>query len=96
MVDVEQLTVVNNPAESRFEVWIGDHVAVLDYVVDHEGDLVLSHAGTPSELQGLGIAGKVVHDALEYAKANGLRVVPLCSYVSSYIRRHPEYRPLVK
>ncbi len=96
MVDVDQLTVVNNPEESRFEAWIGDQVAVLDYVIDHEGDLVLTHAGTPSALEGQGIAGKVTRDALEYAKANGLRVVPLCSYVSAYIRRHPEYRPLVK
>ena len=33
--------------------------------------------------------------ALEAARADGLEVVPRCSYVAAYIRRHREYLPLV-
>jgi predicted GNAT family acetyltransferase len=33
--------------------------------------------------------------ALDFARVNDLRVVPLCPYVSSFIRKHPEYQDLV-
>jgi predicted GNAT family acetyltransferase len=38
----------------------------------------------------------VVKAALEHARAHGLKVRPACSYVSSYMRRHPETRDLLE
>jgi predicted GNAT family acetyltransferase len=32
---------------------------------------------------------------LDDARGRGLEVVPICPYVSAYIRRHPDYRDLV-
>ena len=32
---------------------------------------------------------------LDEARSRGLRVVPTCPYVASYIRKHPEYADLV-
>jgi len=33
--------------------------------------------------------------ALEAAREQGKQVVPLCPFVAAYIKRHPEYQPLV-
>jgi len=44
---------------------------------------------------GQGLAGKMAKTALEYARNNGLDVVPNCPFVRAYIRRHSEYRELV-
>jgi predicted GNAT family acetyltransferase len=38
----------------------------------------------------------VTETALEYAKGKSMRVIPMCSYVGAYIRRHPEYIELTK
>lgn len=38
-----------------------------------------------------GAAGELVKGALQYAKDNGLTVVPSCSYVAHYIDKHPEW-----
>jgi len=34
--------------------------------------------------------------ALEYAKAEGLRVRPMCPYIAAYIQRHPEYQSITE
>jgi predicted GNAT family acetyltransferase len=34
--------------------------------------------------------------ALETARANGWKVVPMCSYAVAYLRRHPEYNDLLQ
>ncbi len=52
--------------------------------------LVFTHTGVPARLQGRGIAAALVETALGHARAQGLKVRPLCSYVSVYMRRHPE------
>jgi predicted GNAT family acetyltransferase len=46
-------------------------------------------------LRGRGIAETLVRAALEDARVQGRRVVPQCSYVAMFIRRHPEFQPLV-
>lgn len=53
------------------------------------------HTEVPSELEGRGVGGELVRSGLEYARSNALRVVPQCSFVASYLKRHPEYTDLV-
>lgn len=87
-------TVTNNFALQQFEVRIGDHVAVLNYV--KEGNHVtFIHTGVPQTMEGNGIGSAIAHAALEYAKTERLEVVPLCPFVRGYIEKHAEYRTLV-
>jgi len=94
-VDLEKLEVSHNETEHRFETWIDGYLSKLDYIQDGK-NFVITHVGVYPELRGQGIAGKIVEVGLEYAKLNSLRVVPMCSYAASYIRRHPEYAELTK
>jgi len=41
------------------------------------------------------LAAKLTRSALDFARANHLRVVPLCPYVSSFLRRNREYQDLL-
>lgn len=56
---------------------------------------MFSHTEVLEALEGQGIGSQLVHEALEAAKGRGLAVAPTCSFVTGYIRRHPEYRDLV-
>jgi predicted GNAT family acetyltransferase len=49
----------------------------------------------PYELEGRGLAGQVVQAALDYARANGLKVAPVCGYVRAYMRRHKATQDLL-
>ena len=59
---------------------------VLDY--QRQGDtVVFTHTGVPQVLQGRGLAAQLVAAGLQWARDQGLRVIPACSYVASYLRR---------
>ena len=92
--EAEEFKVENNEAERRFEVASGGVLAVLQYEQAGE-QLALTHTEVAPELEGRGLAGKLARAALEHARERGLKVVPSCSFVAAYIRRHPEYEPLV-
>ncbi|MDQ4074649.1 MAG: N-acetyltransferase [Chloroflexota bacterium] len=90
----DQIDVAHNEAAGRFEAEVGGHLAVVEY--KRAGNLIIfMHTEVPEELEGQGIASQLARTALEYAKAQQLDVLPLCAFVASYVRRHPEYEPLV-
>jgi uncharacterized protein len=92
-VDLEKAEITHNPVNHRFEVWIDGHLSKLDYIQE-EKNFVITHVGVYPEHRGQGLAAKIVDASLEYARQNGLRVVPMCSYAAAYIRRNPEYMEL--
>ncbi len=58
--------------------------------------LDFGHTFVPTALRGRGLAERVVRAGFEYARRQGLTVVPSCPYVSgAFLRRHPEWRTLV-
>ena len=59
------------------------------------GTMTFFHTLTPPALRGRGLAAKVVQAALDYARSEGLKVIPLCWYVSGHIEAHPELRDLL-
>ena len=89
-----EIEVKNNEAEERYEVELDGQLAFLEY--ERTGDrIVLIHTEVPEALEGQGIASKIARTALEDARAQHLAVVPMCTYVRGYIKRHPEYKDLV-
>ncbi|MGB3850513.1 MAG: GNAT family N-acetyltransferase [Tunicatimonas sp.] len=93
--DSEPLDIVNNEARHRFEARVGEQLAVLEYTLA-TGLIVYNHTEVPKTLEGQGIAGQLAKTALEFAQANELKIMPLCPYVATYIRRHPEYKALLR
>lgn len=91
-----ELQVVNNPDASRFEVRLGDDVAVIEYEIRRNGDLALTHTEVPPAFEGMGIGGKLASFALNYAKDAGMLVRAECPFVSKYIERHPEYQQITR
>ena len=88
------ITVTNNEAAHRYEARIDGALALIQY--QRRGDsIVYLHTEVPDALEGRGIGSALARTALEDARAHHTTVVPLCPFVSAYIRRHPEYLPLV-
>ena len=80
---------------SRFEATVGGQLCIAAYrMID--GVMWLTHTEVPPALRGRGLATQVVKAALDHARSHGLKVRPACSYVHSYMRRHPETRDLLE
>jgi predicted GNAT family acetyltransferase len=85
----------NNEQESRFETTVDGQVAFSQYELEDPNRIVFTHTVVPEELSGRGIAGEIVKHALDVARDKKLTVVPQCSYVAAYIKRHPDYADLL-
>jgi predicted GNAT family acetyltransferase len=53
------------------------------------------HTEVDPRLRSRGVAAALVEAAFAYARQEGLRVLPLCSYVRAWVRRHPAVHPLL-
>jgi predicted GNAT family acetyltransferase len=88
-------TVRDNQALHRFELDVDGHTAVAYYQRDG-GVITFTHTEVPSALGGQGIGSRLVRGALDAVRANGLKVVAKCPFVSAYLGKHPEYNDLVR
>lgn len=56
--------------------------------------VIADHTYVPDELRGQGLAEELLDALLADARAQGLTIVPLCRFVASQARRHPEWASL--
>lgn len=93
----QPVTVTHEPEKHRFVAVQEGQSAELTYRGGSNGDpIVFIRTSVPTALEGRGIGGALAKAGLEYARINGLEVVPLCSFVRGYIERKPQYQPLVR
>jgi len=93
-LNLDDVVVTHNEQARRFEAAVDGLHSLLTYR-RFPDRIVLQHTEVPTALEGKGLAAKLTRTALDFARANHLRVVPLCPYVSSFLRRHGEYQDLI-
>lgn len=92
----QEIEVVNNEAQSRYELRIDGRVAgMAQYKL--EGDQVrFTHTEVEEGHEGQGLGSKLAASALDDVKTRGLKAIPQCKFIAAYIARHEkEYGDLV-
>ena len=87
--------VLDNAAERRYELTVDGYTAATYYRVSDKV-ITFVHTEVPPELGGRGIGSKLVKDALDQVRSEGLKVVPECQFVKGWIEKHADYRDLLK
>jgi predicted GNAT family acetyltransferase len=83
-------TIVHNTEQSRFETTVEGNLCVIDFRRD--GNIIeLTHVGVPGPVENRGIASALTQAAFDWARAEGLQIVPSCPYAVAWIRRHRDY-----
>lgn len=85
----------HNPITQRFETTIDGHTGFLSYEIIDDNTLNYNHTIIPEELGGRGLGTALVKHALDYAKEHDKKIVPSCSFVASYVKKHPEHQHLL-
>jgi len=93
-LNLDSITVTNNEEAQRFEAQVDGLRALLTYR-RFPDRIVFNHIEVPPPVESKGLAAKLTRTALDFARDNHFRVVPLCPYVAAFIRRHAEYQDLV-
>jgi predicted GNAT family acetyltransferase len=88
-------TIRDNPTELRYELVDGDTVIGQIRYRREPGAVALVHTEVEPMYEGQGLAGTLVEGALQDLRERGLGVIPVCPFVRTWLRRHPEYADLV-
>ena len=83
--------VSDNELEDRFELWYGDRLAGFAAYRRRAGATVFVHTEIQSEFEGKGLGSVLARRALDATVARGEKIVPVCPFISSYLRKHPDY-----
>ncbi len=87
-------TVEHLERESRFVLRRESRESFLEYDLRDDGSMVVHRTFVPDADRGQGIASVLTRRAVEFAAHHQLQVVPLCSYVATWLERHPEFSHL--
>jgi predicted GNAT family acetyltransferase len=84
----------NNTALGRFEQDLEDGVAFATYRLSPHAVTIL-HTEVPAATRESGVGSQFVRRVLEEIRAQGLKVVPQCSFVQAFITKNPEFNDLL-
>lgn len=77
----------HNPELSRYELEVDGLLAFADY--QRAGRrLVVPHVEADPALRGTGAAGRLMTKLAETARAEGMRITPICSYAAAWLKRN--------
>ena len=87
--------VVDNSDHSRFDLLVDDKPAGLVAYSRRGDNIELVHTEVDPAYEDHGYGSLLARSALDAARAEGLRVWPLCPFIQSFLKQHPEYLDLV-
>ncbi|AQG79205.1 GNAT family N-acetyltransferase [Spirosoma montaniterrae] len=94
-MNLTDATVTDNRHHHRFELKLDGKLSIIQYQPVDDETLALLHTEVDPSLEGQGVGSHLVNGVLEYADRNGLKIVPLCPFVSAYLKRHPDWQRVV-
>lgn len=91
----KELDLINDKEKKTYEFRTEGGVAAIEYVIRGAGTVFLTHTEVDPQLEGQGVGKELVRQTLEDIERNGMKVVPLCPFVASYMAKHPEWKRLL-
>ncbi|HET9427620.1 MAG TPA: GNAT family N-acetyltransferase [Allosphingosinicella sp.] len=84
----------DNPQEHRFEIDLGDALAIAEYTLP-KGIIMFTHTEVPSKHEGQGVGTALIRAGLAAARKRGLKVIPICPFFAAYMKAHPQEHDLL-
>jgi predicted GNAT family acetyltransferase len=66
-------------------------LAEMVYTMPSADKMIIEHTEVSTVLKGQGAGAKLVHTAVEYARANNIKIIPLCPFANSVFKKKREY-----
>jgi len=88
------IEVVHNPERRRYELHDAGVIGFTRYRLA-EDKVVFIHTEVDEAYSGQGLASKLARFALDDVRSSGRRIVPLCPYIASWLRKHHDFDDIV-
>lgn len=94
-METEDLQILDVPERARFEIRSGRRLVGWTAYQRTAELVVFTHTEVDEAWAGQGIGGRLVRATLDRIRQEGLRVLPVCSFVRSWMTAHPGYDDLL-
>ena len=84
-----------NDEKRRFELEVEGHTAFIEFLIDNDNIMYLTHTEVPNALGGKGVGKNIVDQTLHYMQDNGYKLAPLCPFVAAYLKRNPDWQSIL-
>lgn len=90
------MSVTDNEQLHRYEAVVDGQLAgFIRYHDRADGVRDLQHTEVDPAFEGKGVGSRLVTAALDAIRASGGRILASCPFVTTYLKRHDEYRDLL-
>jgi predicted GNAT family acetyltransferase len=83
------------PGKGRYFVRIDGVEAEMTYSRAGEGMIIIDHTAVPDAMRGRSAGQAMVRRAVEDARAEGRRIIPLCPFAKAQIARHKDWQDVL-
>ena len=66
-------------------------LAEMTYTMAAANKMIIDHTEVSDELRGKNVGYQLVHTAVEYARANNIKIIPLCPFARSVFNKKSEF-----
>ena len=71
-------------------------VAELTYSIASPRLVIADHTSVPDAFRGQGVGLKLAERLIADARAEGVKIIPLCPFVAAQARRHPDWADVMQ
>lgn len=93
--DYSNIELIINEEKKCFELPVADHTAFIEFNLNNENVLFLTHTEVPKALEGKGVGSAIVEKTLNYIQEQNYRLAPICPFIAKYLIRHPEWKSIL-
>lgn len=72
-----------------------DPIAYISYVHTGEGAIIIDSTYVTKEMGGQGIAKQLLKTAVDWARKEDKKIIPVCPYVKYQMEKNPEYHDMI-
>lgn len=74
--------------KGMFFVATDNHIlGEMTYTMASAGKMIIEHTEVSDELKGKNIGQQLLHTAVEYARTNNIKIIPLCPFANSVFKK---------
>ncbi|MDJ0921183.1 MAG: GNAT family N-acetyltransferase [Henriciella sp.] len=95
MTDIT-ITREDGPTGGRYVTVVNGHEAEMTYSRAGTSRIIIDHTGVPKELAGMGVGKALVFRAVEDARTENFKIIPLCPFAKATLDKNPDWQDVVQ
>ncbi|WP_157017362.1 DUF5996 family protein [Mesorhizobium xinjiangense] len=86
----------DGPSKGRYRLVVDGVEAEMTYSRASDGLIIIDHTEVPAALRGRKVGERLVRQAIEDARRDGVEIIPLCPFAKAQIGRHSEWQDVLR